>query len=54
MPSAFAMMIGVLTGTFSSVFIAAPILLWFRRSATATEGLSKVSVNPPVRASGVA
>ncbi len=30
---AFAMMIGVLTGTYSSVFIAAPILLWFRRPA---------------------
>jgi SecD/SecF fusion protein len=28
---AFAMMIGVITGTYSSVFIAAPILLWFRR-----------------------
>ncbi len=32
---AFAMMIGVLTGTYSSVFIAAPILLWFRRPPAA-------------------
>jgi SecD/SecF fusion protein len=30
---AYAMLIGVLTGTYSSVFIAAPILLWFRRPA---------------------
>jgi SecD/SecF fusion protein len=39
---AFALMIGVLTGTYSSIYVAAPILLWFvhpkeilRRSAAA-------------------
>jgi SecD/SecF fusion protein len=37
---AFAMMIGVLTGTYSSVFIAAPILLWFKRP-TVQPGLQR-------------
>jgi preprotein translocase subunit SecF len=38
---AFAMLIGVLTGTYSSVFIAAPILLWFRRPTAAETSRSK-------------
>ena len=42
---AFAMMIGVLTGTYSSVFIAAPILLWFKRPTPATGTLRKAPVN---------
>jgi SecD/SecF fusion protein len=42
---AFAMMIGVLTGTYSSVFIAAPILLWFKRPTPATGALRKAPVN---------
>lgn len=41
---AFAMMIGVLTGTYSSVFIAAPILLWFRKPAGAPSGDRKASL----------
>jgi SecD/SecF fusion protein len=40
----FAMMIGVLTGTYSSVFIAAPILLWFRKPAGAPSGDRKASL----------
>jgi SecD/SecF fusion protein len=48
----FAMMIGVLTGTYSSVFIAAPILLWFRRPAGAPSGDRKASLEAlrPTRA----
>src|SRR5262249_21907539 len=41
---AFAMMLGVLTGTYSSVFIAAPILLWFRRGSAAPAGRPVTSV----------
>jgi len=48
----FAMMIGVLTGTYSSVFIAAPILLWFRRPAGTPSGDRKASLGAlrPTRA----
>jgi SecD/SecF fusion protein len=42
---AFAMMIGVLTGTYSSVFIAAPILLWFKRPTVTTGVQRKPAVN---------
>jgi SecD/SecF fusion protein len=48
---AFAMMIGVLTGTYSSVFIAAPILLWFRRPP-ATPGLTRKTAVNVVGATG--
>ncbi len=48
---AFAMMIGVLTGTYSSVFIAAPILLWFKRPTVAT-GVQRKPVVNVVGASG--
>ena len=43
---AFAMMIGVLTGTYSSVFIAAPILLWFRRPPAAVAQKATYSAVP--------
>jgi SecD/SecF fusion protein len=48
----FAMMIGVLTGTYSSVFIAAPILLWFKRPAGTPSGDRKASLEAlrPTRA----
>ncbi|HEY2828423.1 MAG TPA: protein translocase subunit SecD [Pirellulales bacterium] len=42
---AFAMMIGVLTGTYSSVFIAAPILLWFKRPTATAKMPRKTAVN---------
>jgi SecD/SecF fusion protein len=42
---AFAMMIGVITGTYSSVFIAAPILLWFRRPTAAAAARPMASVS---------
>ena len=32
---AFAMLVGVIAGTYSSVYIAAPVLLWLRRPAKA-------------------
>lgn len=48
---AFAMMIGVITGTYSSVFIAAPILLWFRRPEQAT-GVARKSAASVVGATG--
>ncbi len=30
---AYTMLVGVIAGTYSSVYIAAPILLWLRKSA---------------------
>ncbi len=50
---AFAMMIGVLTGTYSSVFIAAPILLWFKRPTAATGPVRQTAIKT-ARASGTA
>jgi SecD/SecF fusion protein len=50
---AFAMMIGVLTGTYSSVFIAAPILLWFKRPTASTSPIRRTSPNT-ARATGTA
>jgi SecD/SecF fusion protein len=50
---AFAMMIGVLTGTYSSVFIAAPILLWFRRPSASTTSMRTTS-GAALRATGTA
>jgi SecD/SecF fusion protein len=32
----FAMVVGVVAGTYSSIYIAAPVLLWLRRPARAT------------------
>jgi SecD/SecF fusion protein len=32
---AFAMVIGVIAGTYSTIYIAAPALLWMRKSAAA-------------------
>ncbi len=29
-PFSYAMLIGLISGTYSTVFIAAPIVLWFR------------------------
>lgn len=49
---AFAMMIGVLTGTYSSVFIAAPILLWFRRPSVSPGGVRQATGSPSLRATG--
>ncbi len=39
---AYTMMIGVLAGTYSSIYIAAPILLWLKRPAT-TRGTARSS-----------
>jgi SecD/SecF fusion protein len=49
---AFAMMIGVLTGTYSSVFIAAPILLWFRRPSVSPGGVRQAASSQSLRATG--
>ncbi len=40
-PFAVAMVIGVLVGTYSSIFIAAPILLWLEQRAAAGAGPAK-------------
>ncbi len=40
---AYTMLVGVIAGTYSSVYIAAPVLLWLRRSAAlAAESRSKL------------
>jgi len=42
-PFSFALLIGVLVGTYSSIFIASPALLWMsRRTATTTKKPEKV------------
>ena len=33
---AYTMLVGVISGTYSTVYIAAPIVLWFRKPGTAT------------------
>jgi SecD/SecF fusion protein len=38
---AFALLVGVLVGTYSSVFVAAPALLWMTKSASTQGGKSK-------------
>jgi preprotein translocase subunit SecF len=43
----------VLTGTYSSVFIAAPILLWFRRPSASTTSMRTTS-GAALRATGTA
>jgi len=40
---AFAMMIGVITGTYSSVFIAAPVLLWFKRPSPSAKPIRQTT-----------
>jgi SecD/SecF fusion protein len=38
---AFSMIVGVVTGTYSSIYVAAPLLLWMRTSAMAGQGKKK-------------
>ena len=38
---AFAMLIGVITGTWSSIFVASPVLLFWEREASSTMKLRK-------------
>jgi SecD/SecF fusion protein len=47
---AFSLLVGVVVGTYSSVYIASPILLWMSGSGPRTS--SKRSVEQPVRAVG--
>ena len=57
---ALAILIGVLVGTYSSVFIASPIVLWFsggskgnlRREVSRGEGLGSVGTGPSVPVGG--
>ena len=37
---AFAMIIGILTGTYSTVFVASPILMWLQSRESEDAGLS--------------
>jgi len=37
---AFAMNVGVIVGTYSSIFVAAPILIWLNRRFFKVEGRS--------------
>jgi SecD/SecF fusion protein len=47
---AFSMLIGVITGTFSSVFIAAPILLWFKKPSASPTGARTSTLSSQMRA----
>ena len=40
---AFCLLIGILVGTYSSIFVAAPILLWLSKREQAARAASKVS-----------
>jgi SecD/SecF fusion protein len=50
---AFCMLIGVLSGTYSTVFIAAPLLLWLMKTAPASAPPAKpAAVKQPVSTAG--
>jgi SecD/SecF fusion protein len=40
---AFCLLIGIVVGTFSSIFIASPILLWLAQREQAARAASKVT-----------
>jgi SecD/SecF fusion protein len=40
---AYTMLIGVIAGTYSTVYIAAPILLWLKRPSASTQKTSRLS-----------
>ena len=45
---AFAILIGILVGTYSSIFVASPIVLWWSRRKGAGHLLPPAPVNDPV------
>ncbi len=47
---AFALVVGVVVGTYSSIFVASPVLLWMSRSGAVadTEGLLRQPRGAPV------
>jgi SecD/SecF fusion protein len=50
---AFCMLIGVISGTYSTVFIAAPMLLWLMGTQTATKEATKpTAIKEPVTTAG--
>ncbi len=50
---AFCMLIGVISGTYSTVFIAAPLLLWLMKSAPASTPAAKTTaIKQPVSTAG--
>jgi len=40
---AFSMLIGVIAGTYSSIYIAAPVLLWMRTPAVKPAGANRAT-----------
>lgn len=40
---AFSMVVGVIAGTYSSIYIAAPVLLWLRKPATKPAGANRAT-----------
>jgi preprotein translocase subunit SecF len=47
------MLIGVISGTYSTVFIAAPMLLWLMGTQTATKEATKpTAIKEPVTTAG--
>jgi preprotein translocase subunit SecF len=45
-PFAWVMIFGIVTGTFSSIYIAAPILLWIERKWPRAHGASSARAEP--------
>jgi len=48
-PFSFAMLIGLISGTYSTVYIAAPLVLWFRKKQPATAPLRSYGGTPARR-----
>jgi SecD/SecF fusion protein len=40
---AFCLLVGILVGTYSSIFVAAPVLLWFVKREQAAKLATKVN-----------
>ena len=48
-PFAYAMLVGLISGTYSTVYIASPVLLWLRRTAPGEAGFSGSRQSTAVR-----
>jgi preprotein translocase SecF subunit len=47
---AFCFVVGVLTGTYSSIYIASPVVLWFHRAEAAKSAKSVAKKTVPAKA----
>jgi SecD/SecF fusion protein len=48
-PFAFAMLVGLISGTYSTVYIASPVLLWLKKAAPGEAGLAATRQASPAR-----